>query len=98
MISANIYKAVDEEWIKCGEGLIDEGETVDCEADLGEEVYRALDAVVKAEPGEYFATVDGVEYRVDVGLEEPHTDWRYTALWLTLWALTLVLVAWVILS
>lgn len=63
--NVSIYTRMDDgRWLWSGDGHID-GDIV-CTADLGDDVYEALDGAIGDEDGEYVVEVDGVEYRVDV--------------------------------
>jgi hypothetical protein len=55
-------------WVWSGDGYLRNGRIDDCPADLGEDVYEALEAVIDG-TGTFGATVEGVRYRavVEVG-------------------------------
>lgn len=66
--NVSIYTRMDDgRWLWSGDGHIDGG--IVCTADLGDDVYQALDDTIGDEDGEYTVEVDGVEYRVNVTTE-----------------------------
>lgn len=68
-LNVRISRWEDGQWVWSGNGYMDGGCITDCPADLGDDVYDALDAEIDG-PGEYKVEVDGVEYRADVTANE----------------------------
>jgi hypothetical protein len=58
----------DGRWLTAGRGFVVAGHIEDCPADLGDEVYEALDDAIDG-PGTYTVEVGGREYRAEVVAE-----------------------------
>lgn len=66
-LPVKIYRRMDDgRWLWSDDGRIDAGRIIDCTADLDVDVYDALDDSIDG-VGSYTVTVDGCEYRADVG-------------------------------
>lgn len=69
-LSVSIYRRMDDgRWLWAGDGRMDGNAIADCAANLGDDVYGALEDEIDGEVGIYYVTVDGQEYRADVTAE-----------------------------
>lgn len=70
-LQVSIYRRTDDErWLWCGDGYMGDGHIVCDDANLSDDVYDALSAVIDG-GGEYTVWVDGEEYLAEVTVDYP---------------------------